>query len=153
MKALNNILNKLYKEDNPVFAVLRANKKVKLSAIDDIEDAVNNVEDNSIYVEDFVLDTQEILAIFDNVRDKLIDYENNYQNINSDMDNWKASIDNLDEKLDVYKRLAEELGLDPFIDQTGWFDLAVSEREEYQRALAELPEWESALSVSKNNLN
>jgi len=37
MNAFKNILNKLYSEDNQVFAILKAENKLELAAINDLD--------------------------------------------------------------------------------------------------------------------
>ena len=39
-----NILNKLYSEDNGVFAILKAENKIELAAIDDLRSAQDSAE-------------------------------------------------------------------------------------------------------------
>ncbi len=115
MNAFKNILNKLYSEDNGIFAILKAENKIELAAIDDLDSALNKAELYSrvIIINEAVNDSQDLINKFNDLRSEAELYWSRYE----DIINWftvlKESMDELELKLNEYETLSDELGIDP----------------------------------------
>ena len=115
MNAFKNILNKLYSEDNQVFAVLKAENKLELAAIDDLDSALDNAEIYSrvINIDEATRDSQELVEKYNNLKSDAEIHYNTYEVIENWYSTLKESIDSLEEKLNAYEQLSDELGIDP----------------------------------------
>jgi hypothetical protein len=115
MKALKNILNKLYSEDNGVFAILKAENKLELAAIDDLDSALDNAEIYSrvININEATKDSQDLINKYNTLKSEAEIHYNNYEVIENWYSTLKDSIDTLEEKLNAYQFLSDELGIDP----------------------------------------
>lgn len=111
MKALKNILDKLYSEDNKVFAVLSTQRKIDLSLVDDIENEIDSFEeaeaDASYLANEF---GDEIIDAYDDFRSKynLDDYV-----VNGPVSLLEDYAADLKVKLDKLQVAADELGINP----------------------------------------
>lgn len=115
MNAFKTILKKLYSGDNPVFAVLKAENKLELAAIDDLDSALTEAEQISdiAVLGDVLQKTDELIDLnseFVSVKDN---FSNEFQALDADFSELKIKIDLLEEKLNVYETLTDELGIDP----------------------------------------
>ena len=115
MNAFQTILKKLYSDDNPVFAVLKAENKLELAAIDDLDSALNEAEQISdiAVLGDVLQKTDELIDLnseFVSVKDN---FSNEFQALDADFSELKIKIDLLEEKLNAYETLTDELGIDP----------------------------------------
>ena len=111
MKALKNILNKLYSEDNKVFAVLSTKRKIDLSLVDDIENEVDRfdaAESDASYLAYELGD--EVIDAYDDFKMKysLDDYV-----INGNVRDLEEVADILREGLSKLELAANELGIPP----------------------------------------
>ncbi len=111
MKALKNILNKLYSEDNKVFAVLSTKRKIDLSLVDDIENEVDRLyaaESGASYLAYELGD--EVIDAYDDFKMKysLDDYV-----INGNVRDLEEVADILREGLSKLELAANELGIPP----------------------------------------
>lgn len=111
MKALKNILNKLYSEDNKVFAVLSTKRKIDLSLVDDIENEVDSfeaAESDASYLAYELGD--EVIDAYDDFRMKyaLDDYV-----INGSVRYLEESAEILKASLSKLELAADELGIPP----------------------------------------
>lgn len=111
MKALKNVLNKLYAEDNKVFAVLSTKKKVDLSLVDDIDSEVDRfeaAESDASYLAYELGD--EVIDAYDDFKMKysLDDYV-----INGNVRDLEEAAEILKVMLDKLEKAADELGLAP----------------------------------------
>lgn len=111
MKALKNILNKLYSEDNKVFAVLSTKRKIDLSLVDDIENEVDSfeaAESDASYLAYELGD--EVIDAYDDFRMKyaLDDYV-----INGSVRYLEESAEILKASLTKLEIAADELGIPP----------------------------------------
>lgn len=115
MNAFKTILNKLYSEDNKVFAVLKAENKLELAAIDDLDSALDNAEIYSrvINIDEATRDSQELVEKYNNLKSDAEIHYNTYEVIENWYSTLKESIDSLEEKLNAYEQLSDELGIDP----------------------------------------
>jgi hypothetical protein len=115
MNAFKTILNKLYSEDNQVFAVLKAENKIELAAIDDLDSALDNAEIYSrvINIDEATRDSQELVEKYNNLKSDAEIHYNTYEVIENWYSTLKESIDSLEEKLNAYEQLSDELGIDP----------------------------------------
>tara|TARA_R110001606_G_scaffold243630_2_gene391432 strand:+ start:95 stop:562 length:468 start_codon:yes stop_codon:yes gene_type:complete len=115
MNAFKTILNKLYSEDNQVFAVLKAENKLELAAIDDLDSALDNAEIYSrvINIDEATRDSQELVEKYNNLKSDAEIHYNTYEVIENWYSTLKESIDSLEEKLNAYEQLSDELGIDP----------------------------------------
>jgi hypothetical protein len=115
MNALKNILNKLYSEDNGVFAILKAENKLELAAISDLDSALDQAEMSSrvINIDEAITDSRDLVEKYNTLKSEAEIHYNNYEVI----ENWYSvmleRIDALEEKLNAYQLLADELGIDP----------------------------------------
>ncbi len=111
MKALKNILNKLYSEDNKVFAVLSTKRKIDLSLVDDIENEVDDFEaaesDASYLAYEY---GDEVIDAYDDFRMKynLDDYV-----VNGSVRYLEESAEILKASLNKLEIAANELGIPP----------------------------------------
>lgn len=114
MNAFKTILKKLYSEDNPVFAVLKAENKLELAAIDDLDSALSEAE--VISRERYQTAYGEAINFYDEyisfkrLADEFYEKFEGFDNFYSD---FKIKMDNLEEKLNSYQELSDELGIDP----------------------------------------
>lgn len=111
MKALKNILNKLYSEDNKVFAVLSTKRKIDLSLVDDIEnevDSFESAESDASYLAYELGD--EVIDAYDDFRMKyaLDDYV-----VNGSVRYLEESAEILKASLSKLEIAADELGIPP----------------------------------------
>tara|TARA_R110002167_G_scaffold363690_1_gene584468 strand:- start:46 stop:513 length:468 start_codon:yes stop_codon:yes gene_type:complete len=115
MNAFKNILNKLYSEDNGVFAILKTENKLELAAIDDLDSALDNAEIYSrvINIDEATRDSQELVEKYNNLKSDAEIHYNTYEVIENWYSTLKESIDSLEEKLNAYEQLSDELGIDP----------------------------------------
>jgi len=115
MKAFKNILNKLYSEDNKVFAVLKAENKLKLSAQVDLDIALADAEQISdiAVLGDVLQKTDELIDLNSELESVKDNFSNEFQSLDADFSELKNKIDVLEEKFFAYADLAEELGIDP----------------------------------------
>lgn len=115
MNAFKTILNKLYSEDNKVFAVLKAENKLELAAIDDLDSALDNAEIYSrvINIDEATRDSQELVEKYNNLKSDAEIHYNTYEVIENWYSTLKESIDSLEQKLNAYEQLSDELGIDP----------------------------------------
>lgn len=111
MKALKNILNKLYSEDNKVFAVLSTKRKIDLSLVDDIENEVDSFEEAE----------SDASYLAYEYGDEVIDAYNDFR-MKYDLDNYvvNGSVRYLEESAEILKAslnkleiAANELGIPP----------------------------------------
>ena len=115
MNAFKTILKKLYSEDNQVFAVLKAENKLELAAIDNLDSALDNAEIYSrvINIDEATRDSQELVEKYNNLKSDAEIHYNTYEVIENWYSTLKESIDSLEEKLNAYEQLSDELGIDP----------------------------------------
>jgi predicted nuclease with TOPRIM domain len=115
MNALKNILNKLYSEDNGVFAILKAENKLELSAISDLESAVSESEQISdiAVLGDVLEKADELINLNSELEVKKENFYTDYQSLDADFSVLKDKIELLEQKFYSYADMAEELGIDP----------------------------------------
>jgi len=115
MNAFKTILKKLYSDDNPVFAVLKAENKLELAAIDDLDSALNEAEQISdiAVLGDVLQKTDELIDLNSELENVKANFSNEFQALDADFSELKIKIDLLEEKLNAYETLADELGIDP----------------------------------------
>jgi hypothetical protein len=111
MKALKNVLKKLYAEDNKVFAVLNTQRKIDLALVDDIENEVDRfdaAESDASYLAYELGD--EVIDAYDDFKMKysLDDYV-----INGNVRDLEEVADILREGLSKLELAANELGIPP----------------------------------------
>lgn len=111
MKALKNVLKKLYAEDNKVFAVLSTKKKIDLSLVDDIENEVDRfdaAESDASYLAYELGD--EVIDAYDEfiMKYSLDDYV-----INGNVRDLEEVAEILKERLNKLEIAADELGIPP----------------------------------------
>lgn len=107
-------------KDNKVFAILKKtslmklkNSKVELAAIDDLNTAVDSAESYSdiVFIDEALADADELIEVYEQFKRLSESYIANY-----DLDNWYSEFDNkkrdLEEKLNNYETLTDELGID-----------------------------------------
>jgi len=108
--------------DNKVFAILKKtslmklkNSKVELAAIDDLDAAINKSEIYSrvILINEAIADSDEIIDLYEELKFKTESYYNKYEDINNWYSQAKVERNNLEEKLNTYETLTDELGIDP----------------------------------------
>ena len=111
MKALKNILNKLYSEDNKVFAVLSTKRKIDLSLVDDIENEVDSFEsaesDASYLAYEY---GDEVIDAYDDFRMK---YDLDNYVVNGSVRYLEESAVILKASLSKLEIAADELGIPP----------------------------------------
>jgi hypothetical protein len=114
MNAFKTILNKLYSEDNQVFAILKAENKLELAAINDLDAALSEAE--SVSRERYQTAYGEAINFYDEyisfkrLADEFYEKFEGFDNYYSE---FKVKMDNLEEKLNSYQQLSDELGIDP----------------------------------------
>lgn len=111
MKAFKNILNKLYSEDNKVFAVLSTKKKIDLSLVDDIEneiDSFDEAESDASYLAYEYGD--EIIVAYEDFKSK---YDLDNYIVNGPVTLLEDYAADLKVKLDKLQVAADELGINP----------------------------------------
>ena len=118
MNAFKNILNKLYSEDNGVFAVLKAENKLELAAIDDLDNALDQAEQISDIADVEVLlnaeeKADELINLKSELDNKSQDFSTEFQSLDADFSELKDKIDLLEARLNAYQELSDELGIDP----------------------------------------
>lgn len=136
MNLLKNILDKLYSEDNGVFAILKAENKLELSAISELDSAVNEAEQISeIAVLGDVLErADELINLNSELETKKENFYTDFQSLDADFFELKNKIDLLEEKFFAYADLSEELGLDPNnSDVYRYADTLLSEMQDQYR--------------------
>jgi len=114
MNAFKNILNKLYSEDNGVFAILKTENKLELAAINDLDSALSEAESVSReQYQNMISDSNDfMLSLFD-FKQEAQEYLSKYEDINNFYSDFKMRMDVLEEKLNSYQQLSDELGIDP----------------------------------------
>jgi len=120
MNALKNILNKLYSEDNGVFAILKAENKLELAAIDELDTAVNEAEQISeiAVLGDVLEKADELINLNSELEVKKENFYTDYQSLDADFSELKNKIDVLEARLNAYEELSNELGIDPNNSET-----------------------------------
>ena len=115
MNAFKNILNKLYSEDNKVFAILKAENKLELAAIDDLDSALSEAEQISdiAVLEDVLQKTDELIELNSELESVKQNFSIEFQSLDADFSELKQKIDLLEDKLNAYQSLSDELGIDP----------------------------------------
>tara|TARA_R110002012_G_C11353148_1_gene579868 strand:- start:44 stop:514 length:471 start_codon:yes stop_codon:yes gene_type:complete len=115
MNAFKIILNKLYSSDNPVFAVLKAENKLELAAIDDINSSIDEAENFSRNDEwqRLSADANDFMIRVVEFKELAQEYLTNYEDTDSHFSEFKIKMDALEENLNKYALLSEELGIDP----------------------------------------
>ena len=115
MNAFKTILKKLYSGDNPVFAVLKAENKLELAAIDDLDSALTEAEQISdiAVLGDVLQKTDELIDLSSELESVKDNFSNEFQALDADFSELKIKIDLLEEKLNAYQSLSDELGIDP----------------------------------------
>lgn len=115
MKALKNILNKLYSENNGVFAILKTENKLELSAISDLESVVDQAEQISeiAVLGDVLEKADELINLNSELEVKKENFYTDYQSLDADFFELKDKIELLEQKFFAYADLSEELGIDP----------------------------------------
>ena len=111
MKALKNILNKLYSEENKDFAVLSTKRKIDLSLVDDIENEVDSFEEAESDASYLAYELgDEVIDAYDDFRMKysLDDYV-----INGSVRYLEESAEILKASLTKLEIAADELGIPP----------------------------------------
>lgn len=108
-------------KDNKVFAILKKtslmklkNSKVELAAIDDLETAIDKSEIYSrvILINEAIADSDEIIDLYEELKFKTESYYNKYEDINNWYSQAKVERNNLEDKLNTYETLTDELGID-----------------------------------------
>tara|TARA_R100000951_G_scaffold99043_1_gene89240 strand:+ start:1153 stop:1614 length:462 start_codon:yes stop_codon:yes gene_type:complete len=111
MKALKNILNKLYSEDNKVFAVLSTKRKIDLSLVDDIENEVDSFEEAESEASYLAYEYgDEVIDAYDEFRMK---YDLDNYVVNGSIRYLEESAEILKASLNKLEIAADELGIPP----------------------------------------
>jgi hypothetical protein len=111
MKALKNILNKLYSEDNKVFAVLSTKRKIDLSLVDDIENEVDSFEEAESDASYLAYEYgDEVIDAYDDFRMK---YDLDNYVVNGSVRYLEESAEILKASLNKLEIAADELGIPP----------------------------------------
>lgn len=120
MNPLKNILNKLYSEDNGVFAILKAENKLELAAIDELDTAVNEAEQISeiAVLGDVLEKADELINLNSELEVKKENFYTDYQSLDADFSELKNKIDVLEARLNAYEELSNELGINPNNSET-----------------------------------
>tara|TARA_R110000764_G_scaffold152756_1_gene240544 strand:+ start:143 stop:607 length:465 start_codon:yes stop_codon:yes gene_type:complete len=115
MNAFKNILNKLYSEDNGVFAILKAENKLELAAIDDLDSAVDQAEQISdiAVLGDVLQKTDELIELNSELENVKENFYTEFQSLEFEFSELKDKIDLLEARLNAYEELSDELGIDP----------------------------------------
>tara|TARA_R110002020_G_scaffold22440_3_gene75832 strand:- start:825 stop:1292 length:468 start_codon:yes stop_codon:yes gene_type:complete len=114
MNALKNILNKLYSEDNGVFAILKAENKLELAAIDELDSVLNEAEVVSReQYQNVISDSKDFILKLSDFKQEAQEYLSKYEYIDEFYSEFKIKMDALEEKLNSYQSLSDDLGIDP----------------------------------------
>ena len=136
MNAFKNILNKLYSEDNGVFAVLKTENKLELAAIDDLDSAVDQAEQISdiAVLGDVLQKTDELIELNSELENVKENFYTEFQSLEFEFSELKDKIDLLEARLNAYEELSDELGIDPNNSDVYRFSdiLLVEMQEEYR---------------------
>ena len=127
-KIIKKILNLPYNTkldmDSKIFAILKKTpKKTELSAISDLEDALNDV--NSIYSDSDINELDELQNDINSFLDLKDDIQRLANNLSSTLDRWgtmdyelRDGLDYLDNSMEIYSNLANDLGIDTSSNST-----------------------------------
>ena len=114
MNAFKNILNKLYSEDNGVFAILKTENKLELAAIDDLDSALSEAESVSReQYQNAVSESEEFMDRWLEFKSYADSHYNKFEGFENFYYEFKIKMDKLEEKLNSYQQLSDELGIDP----------------------------------------
>tara|TARA_R110000823_G_scaffold36619_2_gene99988 strand:+ start:357 stop:821 length:465 start_codon:yes stop_codon:yes gene_type:complete len=115
MNAFKTILKKLYSGDNPVFAVLKAENKLELAAIDDLDSALSEAEQISdiAVLGDVLQKTDELIELNSELENVKENFYTEFQSLEFEFSDLKDKIDLLEARLNAYEELSDELGIDP----------------------------------------
>jgi len=119
MSNFQAILNKLYSKDNGVFAILKTQNKVELAAIDDLENAISELEPLvQTQYQDAEQDSKELILMYQDFKNSAEQYYDKYSDMENYYSDYKTINKALYEKLMSYKDLSDELGIDPLSSDT-----------------------------------
>ena len=111
MKTFKNILNKLYSEDNKIFAVLSTKRKVDLSLVDDIENEIDTFEEAESDANYLAYEFgDEIINAYEDFQRK---YDLDNYIVNGTVTLLEDYAADLKVKLDKLQVAADELGINP----------------------------------------
>tara|TARA_R110001599_G_scaffold148890_3_gene332640 strand:- start:2 stop:469 length:468 start_codon:yes stop_codon:yes gene_type:complete len=114
MNAFKTILKKLYSGDNPVFAVLKTENKLELAAINDLDSALSEAESVSReQYQNVISDSKDFMLKLYDFQQEAQEYLSKYEYITEFYPEFKIRMDSLEEKLNSYQQLSDELGIDP----------------------------------------
>ena len=114
MNAFKTILKKLYSGDNPVFAVLKTENKLELAAINDLDSALSEAESVSRErYQNVISDSKDFMLKLYDFQQEAQEYLSKYEYITEFYPEFKIRMDSLEEKLNSYQQLSDELGIDP----------------------------------------
>lgn len=109
-------------KNNKVFAILKKtslmklkNSKVNLAAIDDLDTAIDKAEIYSrvILINEAISDSDQLLDIYEELQVLAEVYYSKYEDINNWYSQLKTERNNLEEKMNTYETLTDEVGIDP----------------------------------------
>jgi len=109
-------------KDNKIFAILKKtslmklkNSKVNLAAIDDLDTAIDKAEIYSrvILINEAISDSDQLLDIYEELQVLAEVYYSKYEDINNWYSQLKTERNNLEEKMNTYETLTDEVGIDP----------------------------------------
>ena len=109
-------------KDNKIFAILKKtslmkikNSKVNLAAIDDLDTAIDKAEIYSrvISINEAISDSDQLLDIYEELKVLAEAYYSKYEDINNWYSQLKTERNNLEEKMNTYETLTDEVGIDP----------------------------------------
>tara|TARA_R100000935_G_scaffold44760_2_gene67766 strand:- start:1498 stop:1959 length:462 start_codon:yes stop_codon:yes gene_type:complete len=109
-------------KDNKIFAILKKtslmklkNSKVNLAAIDDLDVAIDKAEIYSrvILINEAISDSDQLLDIYEELQVLAEVYYSKYEDINNWYSQLKTERNNLEEKMNTYETLTDEVGIDP----------------------------------------
>tara|TARA_R100001369_G_scaffold22413_1_gene40833 strand:- start:818 stop:1285 length:468 start_codon:yes stop_codon:yes gene_type:complete len=153
MNAFKTILKKLYSGDNPVFAVLKAENKLELAAIDELDSALSEAEVVSReQYQDIIPDSQDFMLELSSFKQEADEYLSKYEYIDDFYSEFKTRMDSLEEKLNLYQTLTDELGIDPNnSDIYSYGDqILVDMQDEYREYDSNLDLINASISASSN---
>jgi|TARA_R110000764_G_scaffold235432_1_gene329999 hypothetical protein len=111
MKTFKNILNKLYSEDNKIFAVLSTKRKIDLSLVDDIENEIDTFEEAESDANYLAYEFgDEIINAYEDFQRK---YDLDNYIVNGTVTLLEDYAADLKVKLDKLQVAADELGINP----------------------------------------